>query len=125
MDNTTIKVIDKSLDDLTAEDHHSIIVHSTATADQTPHTNSILKRLLFKLKGNIYATDDPRQYSVAKKNFIVFIVALGGIYGPLSTLIYVPGILQMARDLDASIVAINATMSAYVALAGLTVSCFV
>ncbi|OAD06603.1 hypothetical protein MUCCIDRAFT_118861, partial [Mucor lusitanicus CBS 277.49] len=55
-----------------------------------------------------------------RKKFIVFIVALGGIYGPLSTLIYLPGILQMARDLNASIEAINATMSAYVALAGLT-----
>lgn len=48
--------------------------------------------------------------------------ALSGVYGPISTLIYVPGILQMTRDLDVSIEAINTTISAYVALAGLIVS---
>lgn len=124
MDNSTSKVLDKSIDDLAVDDrfNNSIIVHSASTAGQAPQNDSTFKKLICKLKGDIYATDDPRQYSSAKKNFIVFIVALGGIYGPLSTLIYVPGILQMARDLDASIEAINATMSAYVALAGLTVS---
>ncbi|GAN04290.1 MFS multidrug resistance transporter [Mucor ambiguus] len=120
MDTKTIKAIDKSMNGLSTEDHDSIIAHSTATTDQAPHSKNSIKKLLFRLKGDIYATDDPRQYSSAKKNFIVFIVALGGIYGPLSTLIYLPGILQMAKDLDASIEAINATMSAYVALAGLT-----
>ncbi|KAG1122985.1 hypothetical protein G6F42_010970 [Rhizopus arrhizus] len=122
MDNSTSKVLDKSIDDLAVDDrfNNSIIVHSASTAGQAPQNDSTFKKLICKLKGDIYATDDPRQYSSAKKNFIVFIVALGGIYGPLSTLIYVPGILQMARDLDASIEAINATMSAYVALAGLT-----
>ncbi|KAL9544813.1 hypothetical protein MBANPS3_007445 [Mucor bainieri] len=122
MDTKTVKDIDKSIDDLTTEENHdSIVVHSATATDQAPpHNHNKSKRLLFKLKGDIYATDDPRQYSPAKKKFIVFIVALGGIYGPLSTLIYLPGILQMARDLDASIEAINATMSAYVALAGLT-----
>lgn len=124
MDDKATKVIDKSTDDFTTQDHaSSIIIHSTGTADQVSRNDStLLKKLLFKLKGDIYATDDPRQYSPARKKFIVFIVALGGIYGPLSTLIYLPGILQMARDLNASIEAINATMSAYVALAGLTVS---
>ncbi|KAF1800206.1 major facilitator superfamily domain-containing protein [Mucor lusitanicus] len=122
MDDKATKVIDKSTDDFTTQDHaSSIIIHSTGTADQVSRNDStLLKKLLFKLKGDIYATDDPRQYSPARKKFIVFIVALGGIYGPLSTLIYLPGILQMARDLNASIEAINATMSAYVALAGLT-----
>ncbi|KAK4521317.1 uncharacterized protein ATC70_011932 [Mucor velutinosus] len=121
MDSTTAKVIDKSLDDFTNKDHDSIIIHSIATIDQAPpHKGSTFEKLLFKLKGDIYAADDPRQYSLAKKKLIVFIVALGGIYGPLSTLIYLPGILQMARDLNVSIEGINATMSAYVALAGLT-----
>ncbi|CEP19202.1 hypothetical protein [Parasitella parasitica] len=107
-------------------DSASIVVHhddNDQSVDSASISNqhvSTYRKWFLKIKGDVYATDDPRKYPQTKKNFIVFIVALSGIYGPISTLIYVPGMLQMAKDLDASVEAINATMSAYIALAGLS-----
>ncbi|KAI8640320.1 major facilitator superfamily domain-containing protein [Parasitella parasitica] len=117
--NTTHLALKLQVESASIVAHHldDQSVDSTSATDQHVST---LRKWLLKIKGDIHATDDPRQYPQAKKNLIVFIVALSGLYGPISTLIYVPGMLQMAKDLDASIEAINATMSAYIALAGLS-----
>jgi hypothetical protein len=75
-----------------------------------------------KVFGDIHAEDDdPKSYTQAKKNMIILIVALSGINGPFATLIYMPGILQMQKDLNTSLHAIDATMSAYIVFAGIAV----
>lgn len=71
--------------------------------------------------GDIYATDDPNQYSSKKKNVIILLVALSGLCGPLSSMMYMPGILAVAEDLDTSVSSVNATISAYVVFMGISV----
>lgn len=80
------------------------------------------KAMTSKILGDIYATDDPQLYSSTRKNVIVLLIALIGINGSISSLIYMPGILQMADDLNVSLPAIDGTVSAYVVFAGIAVS---
>jgi hypothetical protein len=72
--------------------------------------------------GDTYASDDPNQYSQRKKNVIILLVALGGLCGPLSSMMYMPGILAVAQDLNTSISAVNGTISAFVVFMGISVS---
>lgn len=94
----------------------------------TAHYNSILdngnrrSNWFNYLWGDIYATDDPNQFSSKKKSIIIFIVAMGGLCGPLSSMMYMPGILAVAKDLNTSISAVNGTISAYVVFMGISVS---
>lgn len=74
------------------------------------------------LWGDIYAKDDPNQYSQKKKNVIIFLVALGGLCGPLSSMMYMPGILAVAADLNTTTSAVNGTISAFVVFMGISVS---
>ncbi|KAI9495936.1 major facilitator superfamily domain-containing protein [Zychaea mexicana] len=71
------------------------------------------------LIGDPYASDDPQQLSMRHKQIIIFIVALSGISGPLASMIYMPGLLSVARDLDTSMEAVNGTVSAYVVFMGI------
>jgi hypothetical protein len=89
--------------------------HSASTATKKPSR-------LSQVFGDIHAeNDDPKSYSQAKKNMIILIVALSGINGPFAILIYMPGILQMQKDLYTSLHAIDATMSVYIVFAGIAV----
>ncbi|KAG2229090.1 hypothetical protein INT48_006262 [Thamnidium elegans] len=54
-----------------------------------------------------------------KKGFILFIVALQGFLGPLTSSIYVPAIAQVRKSFGASHTSINATISLYVFTMGL------
>lgn len=74
--------------------------------------------------GDIYATDDPNDYSRPKKNVIILLVALGGIAGPMSSMMYMPGLLEVARDLNTTTSAVNGTISAFVVFMGISVSPF-
>jgi hypothetical protein len=79
----------------------------------------IFKRIM----GDIYASDDPKvAFSQTKKNVIVLLVAVMGINGSIAQLIYMPGIYQMMEDLNTSLLGIDATVSAYIAFAGIAVS---
>jgi hypothetical protein len=82
----------------------------------------ILKIWWSKILGDIYKDDDPQEYSQAKKNIIIFIVALSGISGPIGSMIYMPGLTAMSKDLNASLPAINGTVSAYVVFLGIAAS---
>ncbi|KAG2220826.1 hypothetical protein INT45_004487 [Circinella minor] len=68
--------------------------------------------------GDIYVEDDPRDMTDRRRNLIIFIVALGGISGPLASMIYMPGLLAVARDLNTSVSAVNGSVSAYVIFMG-------
>lgn len=81
-----------------------------------------IKITISKILGDIYATDDPQLYSSTRKNVVVLLIALIGINGSISSLVYMPGILQMADDLNVSLPAIDGTVSAYVVFAGIAVS---
>jgi hypothetical protein len=94
--------------------------HSTIL-DEKFHNRSNLFKYIW---GDIYATDDPNQYSQKKKNIIILLVALGGLCGPLSSMMYMPGILAVAADLNTSISAVNGTISAFVVFMGISVSHF-
>jgi hypothetical protein len=72
--------------------------------------------------GDIYASDDPNAYSQRKKDFIILLVALGGIAGPMSSMMYMPGLLAVAKDLNTTTSAVNGTISAFVVFMGISVS---
>lgn len=92
---------------------------SATTVDQE---KGFVRSTISKVLGDIYSSDDPQLYSSTRKNVIVLLIALIGINGSISQLIYLPGILQMADDLHASLPAIDSTVSAYVVFAGIAVS---
>ncbi|KAI7908200.1 major facilitator superfamily domain-containing protein [Cokeromyces recurvatus] len=100
------------------EDHNdsrsSTIVHRNEN-----HQRGFIKTWFSGLLGDIYAEDNPREYSTMKKNIIIFIVALSGISGPIGSMLYMPGLTDVSKDLHASLPAINATVAAYVALMGI------
>lgn len=92
---------------------------SATTVDRE---KGFVRSTISKVLGDIYSSDDPQLYSPTRKNVIVLLIALIGINGSISQLIYLPGILQMADDLHASLPAIDSTVSAYVVFAGIAVS---
>ncbi|CEP07676.1 hypothetical protein [Parasitella parasitica] len=70
--------------------------------------------------GDIYASDDPNLYSRNKKNVIIMLVALSGIAGPMSSMMYMPGILAVVQDLHTTTSAVNGTISAFVVFMGIS-----
>lgn len=72
--------------------------------------------------GDIYASDDPNNYSEKRKNVIILLVALGGLCGPLSSMMYMPALLTVAEDLKTTVSAVNGTVSAFVVFMGISVS---
>ncbi|KAI8992038.1 major facilitator superfamily domain-containing protein [Mycotypha africana] len=109
----------------TTEDNYSI--HSkadqlsvTSTAIHREESRSkVFSKWWSKVMGDIYANDDPHSYSKLRKNLIIFIVALGGISGPIGSMIYMPGLVTVSRDLNTPMTAINGTVSAYVICMGI------
>ncbi|KAI9251450.1 major facilitator superfamily domain-containing protein [Phascolomyces articulosus] len=71
------------------------------------------------LIGDPYTSDDPQKLSMRHKHSIIFIVALSGISGPFASMIYMPGLLSVARDLNTSMEAVNGTVSAYIVFMGI------
>jgi hypothetical protein len=80
-----------------------------------------IKKLFFHVMGDIYADDNPREYSKLRKNTIIMVVALSGISGPIGSMIYMPGLTQIQGSLNASTAAINGSVSAYVIFTGIAV----
>ncbi|KAI8647492.1 major facilitator superfamily domain-containing protein [Parasitella parasitica] len=72
------------------------------------------------MMGDIYASDDPNLYSQNKKNVIIMLVALSGIAGPMSSMMYMPGILAVVQDLHTTTSAVNGTISAFVVFMGIS-----
>ncbi|CAO3644321.1 unnamed protein product [Mucor fragilis] len=70
--------------------------------------------------GDIYASDDPNLYSERRKNVIILLVALSGIAGPMSSMMYMPGILAVVQDLHTTTSAVNGTISAFVVFMGIS-----
>lgn len=107
----------------TTVDDDTSTAHSTIL--NVKHQHQKRRSNLFNyIWGDIYASDDPNQYSQRKKNVIILLVALGGLCGPLSSMMYMPGILAVAQDLHTSISAVNGTISAFVVFMGISVSPF-
>ncbi|KAI9483228.1 MAG: major facilitator superfamily domain-containing protein [Benjaminiella poitrasii] len=93
----------------------STVVHHEDNSRQ----RNFFKKWFSGMMGDIYAEDNPRDYPAWKKNIIIFIVGLSGISGPIGSMLYMPGLTDVAADLHASLPAINATVAAYVALMGI------
>jgi hypothetical protein len=83
----------------------------------------LLNKWWSNIMGDIYAVDDPNNFSPLKKNIIIFIVAYGGLMGPTAAMIYLPGIQDVMNDLNTSVAGINASVAAYVVFLGISVSC--
>lgn len=92
--------------------------HSTILNEKIDNNNK--SNWFSYLWGDIYAKDDPNQYSQKKKNVIIFLVALGGLCGPLSSMMYMPGLLAVAADLNTTTSAVNGTISAFVVFMGIS-----
>ncbi|KAL9553502.1 hypothetical protein MBANPS3_003267 [Mucor bainieri] len=91
----------------------------------TTHNNSSQKRNKLAswyrfIMGDIYASDDPNLYSERRKNVIILLVALSGIAGPMSSMMYMPGILAVVEDLHTTTSAVNGTISAFVVFMGIS-----
>lgn len=83
-----------------------------------------IKKFFSQAMGDIYADDNPREYSKLRKNTIIMIVAFSGISGPIGSMIYMPGLTQVQDSLNASTAAINGSVSAYVIFTGIAVCSF-
>ncbi|KAI7856198.1 major facilitator superfamily domain-containing protein [Circinella umbellata] len=103
------------------EDHRSeTIVHNNNSYKMKLQNISWKQSTWIKhLIGDPYVSDDPQQLSMRHKQIIIFIVALSGISGPLASMIYMPGLLSVAQDLNTSMEAVNGTVSAYVVFMGI------
>ncbi|CAO3636166.1 unnamed protein product [Mucor hiemalis] len=99
-------------------DDDTSTAHSTVLNEKIDNLNK--SNWFNYLWGDIYATDDPNQYSQKKKNVIIFLVALGGLCGPLSSMMYMPGLLAVAADLNTTTSAVNGTISAFVVFMGIS-----
>lgn len=111
------------------EDNISIILMNNDEGSATIKENNsqnkdihIFKRYWFEVMGDIHADNDPHDLSPAKKNIIVFIVALSGLIGPASNFIYMPGINNVMNDMHTSLTGINATIAIYTVFLGIAVS---
>ncbi|KAI8390910.1 major facilitator superfamily domain-containing protein [Radiomyces spectabilis] len=60
----------------------------------------------------------PCQFSAFYRWFILFIIALQGFLGPLSSSIYIPAIYRVKKDFNVSTTGINATISIYIYILG-------
>ncbi|KAG1498681.1 hypothetical protein G6F47_011220 [Rhizopus delemar] len=92
------------------------------TSSQPPSTAHESKKPTWiqYLVGNIHSEDDPNNYSQNRKNIIIFLVAMGGLCGPLSSMMYMPALLSVASDLHTTVSAVNGTVSAYVVFMGIS-----
>jgi hypothetical protein len=83
---------------------------------------SASRQWLAHVLGDIYAEDDPQILSKGKKNAIILVVALGGVFGPLASMIYMPSLVNIAQALNTSTASVNATISTFVVFMGIGVS---
>ncbi|ORY91427.1 major facilitator superfamily domain-containing protein [Syncephalastrum racemosum] len=101
----------------TVADSSSITVQDEHVPSLTDEPKSKTGWFSF-LIGDIHTDDDPMALSNARKQMIIFVVALSGISGPLGSMIYMPGLLSVASDLDTTSAAVNGTVSSYVVFMG-------
>jgi hypothetical protein len=89
---------------------------------ETSSKKESIQKWLKNSIGDIYAQDDPMEYSRSKKNAIILVVALGGVFGPLASMIYMPSLVDIANALHTSTASVNATVSTFVVFLGVGVS---
>ena len=97
---------------------------SISTTHNSYQKSNRLKSWYNFIMGDIYASDDPNLYSEKRKNVIILLVALSGIAGPMSSMMYMPGILAVVQDLHTTTSAVNGTISAFVVFMGISVGLF-
>lgn len=90
-------------------------------SEKQANAPSASRRWLSHALGDIYAEDDPQDLSRGKKNAIILVVALGGVFGPLASMIYMPSLVVIAQDLKTTTAAVNATISTFVVFMGIGV----
>ncbi|KAL1927933.1 hypothetical protein VTP01DRAFT_3338 [Rhizomucor pusillus] len=100
------------------EQEHMSETSTTIDRASLSKKNMSRQKWLTFLIGDVYAQDDPRDLSDKRKNIVIFILALGGVNGPLGSMIYMPGLLSVARDLHTTISAVNGSVSAFVVFMG-------
>lgn len=105
---------------ITCKDDAADSMHTTHNSNR--QKNNRLTSWYHFIMGDIYASDDPNLYSERRKNVIILLVALSGIAGPMSSMMYMPGILAVVEDLHTTTSAVNGTISAFVVFMGISVS---
>ncbi|KAI8137472.1 major facilitator superfamily domain-containing protein [Fennellomyces sp. T-0311] len=109
----------EQLSDTSTLDRESITSqHKDTITDQITAYERYRSSWFKYLLGDVYAQDDPSDISASRRNIIILIVALGGVSGPLGSMIYMPGLLAVANDLNTSVSAVNGTVAAYVVFMG-------
>ncbi|KAL0137464.1 major facilitator superfamily domain-containing protein [Mucor lusitanicus] len=115
---------DSSWSPFSKKHHHHHDEDDRFTSASTVYHHQIkrfgaIKKFWSRAMGDIYADDNPREYSRLKKNIIITIVAFSGISGPLGSMIYMPGLTQIQASLHTSTAAVNGSVSAYVVFMGI------
>lgn len=118
---------DSSWSPFSKKHHHHHDEDDRFTSASTVYHHQIkrfgaIKKFWSRAMGDIYADDNPREYSRLKKNIIITIVAFSGISGPLGSMIYMPGLTQIQASLHTSTAAVNGSVSAYVVFMGIAVT---
>ncbi|KAI9491754.1 major facilitator superfamily domain-containing protein [Zychaea mexicana] len=108
------------LSDTSTLDRETIVSKNkdTNTDQVTAYEKRRSNWLKYHLLGDIYADDDPSDMSERRQNIIILVVALGGVAGPLGSMMFMPGLLAVANDLNTSTSAVNGSVSAYVVFMG-------
>ncbi|KAI9841792.1 MAG: hypothetical protein M1837_000386 [Sclerophora amabilis] len=74
-------------------------------------------------RSDVVASSPPYStFTKLEKGWIVFLVALAGVFSPLSSFIYYPAINSIANDLHVSIEKINLTITSYMVVSGIAPS---
>jgi len=58
-------------------------------------------------------------FTKSQKRLIVFLIAIAGMFSPLSSFIYYPAITSLSKDLHVSIELINLTITSYMVVSGI------
>ncbi|CAG8551305.1 5083_t:CDS:2, partial [Dentiscutata heterogama] len=65
------------------------------------------------------SSNDPINWSIMKKQFIVFIISVAGTIDPISSTIFFPALIEISVDLNTSQVLANAIISTFILLMGI------
>ncbi|KAI8143158.1 major facilitator superfamily domain-containing protein [Fennellomyces sp. T-0311] len=82
-------------------------------------SKSQLRRCFDYIIGDPHASDDPKEFSLRRKQMIILIISLSGFPGPLANMIYFPGSLSIAKEFNTTITTVNGTFSSYMIFMGL------
>ncbi|KAL1921080.1 uncharacterized protein VTP21DRAFT_11715 [Calcarisporiella thermophila] len=82
---------------------------ATLASDKRSRWRSVISQYLC----GATVEEDPKYFSTLRKTVILFIIALSGLISPINSTIYYPALPVIQRELNASAIAVNATVSSF------------